>query len=281
VCNIHLQVVEPAIDFLEHNLVELCIIEIIQLIQTVVQGVVVICVVASPFHPVDHDSPLPDEGTLSNLGCNGFLFMEGLCDSSPLRRFQFVLERLASSEPINLLFIDGTDVRRLPLIERREKLRQLVPVDARSPIQFSDHFDGEGAACSNGPVPWGWRALGQSGRSAPTKAGHQSLAQGPGAVFGGRRYAAACNCNTVCLTLVRRKSRFGLAVANSEVRKRDWFGFTEGLPDYQSARIFAEAKSRAGGMDDEGDSPSCVERLLRRGNSGLMHDRRTASIYPR
>ena len=35
----------------------------------------------------------------------------------------------------DLLFIDGTDVRRLPLLEPREKLRKLVPVAPRSAIQ--------------------------------------------------------------------------------------------------------------------------------------------------
>ena len=49
----------------------------------------------------------------------------------------------------------GADLRRLPLIERREKLRQVIPVDARSAIQFSDHYEGEGTelfkqACAMG-----------------------------------------------------------------------------------------------------------------------------------
>jgi bifunctional non-homologous end joining protein LigD len=55
----------------------------------------------------------------------------------------------------DLLFIDGQDLRRRPLMERREKLQQLIPVDARSAIQFSDHYNGEGAelfkrACAMG-----------------------------------------------------------------------------------------------------------------------------------
>jgi bifunctional non-homologous end joining protein LigD len=45
----------------------------------------------------------------------------------------------------DLLFVDGSDVRRLPLVERREKLRGLIFPDVRSSIQFSDHYDGEGA----------------------------------------------------------------------------------------------------------------------------------------
>ena len=55
----------------------------------------------------------------------------------------------------DLLLLDGQDLRRLPLIERREKLRQVVPVDACLAIQFSDHYEGEGTelfkrACAMG-----------------------------------------------------------------------------------------------------------------------------------
>ena len=55
----------------------------------------------------------------------------------------------------DLLFLDGQDLRRLPLMERREKLRKLIPGDPASAIQFSDHYDGEGAelfkqACAMG-----------------------------------------------------------------------------------------------------------------------------------
>jgi bifunctional non-homologous end joining protein LigD len=74
----------------------------------------------------------------------------------------------------DVLFVDGTDMRRQPLIERREKLRQIIPIDARSAIQFSDHYEGEGAELFSGPAPWAWRALCQSGRSVPTRAGRPS-----------------------------------------------------------------------------------------------------------
>jgi bifunctional non-homologous end joining protein LigD len=46
----------------------------------------------------------------------------------------------------DLLFLDGEDLRRLPLIERREKLHSLLPKDQRCPVQFSEHWDGSGAA---------------------------------------------------------------------------------------------------------------------------------------
>jgi bifunctional non-homologous end joining protein LigD len=46
----------------------------------------------------------------------------------------------------DVLFLDGEDLRRLPLIERREKLRRLLPQDSRCAIQFSEHWEGSGAA---------------------------------------------------------------------------------------------------------------------------------------
>jgi ATP-dependent DNA ligase len=36
------------------------------------------------------------------------------------------------------LLFDGADLRRLPLIERRQKLRKLTPMDPRSATHFSD-----------------------------------------------------------------------------------------------------------------------------------------------
>jgi hypothetical protein len=40
----------------------------------------------------------------------------------------------------------STGLHPSPLVERREKLRSLLPMDQRFPIQFSDHWDGSGAA---------------------------------------------------------------------------------------------------------------------------------------
>jgi ATP-dependent DNA ligase len=45
----------------------------------------------------------------------------------------------------DLLHLDGRDLRRTPLIERRAALRKLIEPDPRSPIQFSDHVDCDGA----------------------------------------------------------------------------------------------------------------------------------------
>jgi bifunctional non-homologous end joining protein LigD len=45
----------------------------------------------------------------------------------------------------DLLHLDDQDLRRTPLIERRAALRKLIEPDPRSPIQFSDHVDCDGA----------------------------------------------------------------------------------------------------------------------------------------
>ena len=45
----------------------------------------------------------------------------------------------------DLLHLDGQDLRRTPLMERRAALRKLIEPDPRSPIQFSDHADCDGA----------------------------------------------------------------------------------------------------------------------------------------
>jgi bifunctional non-homologous end joining protein LigD len=45
----------------------------------------------------------------------------------------------------DLLHLDGLDLRRTPLIERRAALRRLIEPDPRSTIQFSDHADCDGA----------------------------------------------------------------------------------------------------------------------------------------
>jgi DNA ligase D-like protein (predicted ligase) len=44
----------------------------------------------------------------------------------------------------DLLHLDGKDLRRTPLIERRAALRKLIEPDAQSPIQFSDHAECDG-----------------------------------------------------------------------------------------------------------------------------------------
>jgi bifunctional non-homologous end joining protein LigD len=44
----------------------------------------------------------------------------------------------------DLLHLDGQDLRKAPLLERRSALRKLIEPDPRSPVQFSDHVDCDG-----------------------------------------------------------------------------------------------------------------------------------------
>jgi bifunctional non-homologous end joining protein LigD len=70
-------------------------------------------------------------------GLSDFAALRAAIDGAPHRLVMFAFD---------LLFRDGEDLRRLPLIERREKLRSLLPNDQRCPLQFSEHWDGSGAA---------------------------------------------------------------------------------------------------------------------------------------
>jgi len=45
----------------------------------------------------------------------------------------------------DLLHLDGQDLRRSPLVDRRAALRRLIGPNPRSPIQYSDHVEGDGA----------------------------------------------------------------------------------------------------------------------------------------
>jgi bifunctional non-homologous end joining protein LigD len=79
-------------------------------------------------------------------GVSDFAALRAAIDRAPHRLVMFGFD---------LLYIDNQDLRRSPLMERRDRLRQMIPVDARSAIQFSDHYDGEGAelfqrACAMG-----------------------------------------------------------------------------------------------------------------------------------
>jgi DNA ligase D-like protein (predicted ligase) len=46
----------------------------------------------------------------------------------------------------DLLHLDGKDLRDQPLLERRARLKELLPLDETSPLQFSEEFTGDGAA---------------------------------------------------------------------------------------------------------------------------------------
>lgn len=59
----------------------------------------------------------------------------------------------------DLLHLDGEDMRKRPLIERRAMLRDLVGADPGSPIQFSEHVIGNGAALFDGVEAMGLEGI--------------------------------------------------------------------------------------------------------------------------
>jgi bifunctional non-homologous end joining protein LigD len=69
----------------------------------------------------------------------------GLSDFDALRSAIHKAPRRIVFFAFDLLHLDGRDLRRTPLMERRAALRKLIEPDQHSPIQFSDHADCDGA----------------------------------------------------------------------------------------------------------------------------------------
>src|SRR5687767_7303648 len=68
-------------------------------------------------------------------GLSDFAALRAAIEGAPHRLVLFAFD---------LLWLEGEDLRRMPLVERREKLSVLLPKDQRCPIQFSEHWDGSG-----------------------------------------------------------------------------------------------------------------------------------------
>jgi bifunctional non-homologous end joining protein LigD len=89
----------------------------------------------------------------ANLGCKAALIdgeiivqdENGISDFDALRSAIHKAPHRIVFFAFDLLHLDGQDLRRTPLIERRAALRGLIEPDPRSPIQFSDHVDRDGA----------------------------------------------------------------------------------------------------------------------------------------
>lgn len=76
---------------------------------------------------------------------------------------------------LDLLFINGQGLRRLPLIERRDKLRQIIPVHAQSANQFSDHYEGEGTELFKQACAMGLEGIVSKRALSPYKSGPSKL----------------------------------------------------------------------------------------------------------
>jgi bifunctional non-homologous end joining protein LigD len=69
----------------------------------------------------------------------------GLTDFNALRSAIYTAPHRLVLFAFDLLHINGQDLRGHPLLERRVLLRALIKPDKRSPIQFSDHLEGDSA----------------------------------------------------------------------------------------------------------------------------------------
>ena len=69
----------------------------------------------------------------------------GITDFNALRSAIYTAPHRLVFFAFDLLHLDGQDLRGQPLMERRALLRKLIKPDTRSPIQFSDHVEGDGA----------------------------------------------------------------------------------------------------------------------------------------
>jgi ATP-dependent DNA ligase len=95
-------------------------------------------------------------------GVSDFAALRAAMESAPHRLVMFAFD---------LLFLDGQDLRRLPLVERRAKLRQLILPDVRSRLQFSDHYEGEGAVLFKQVCAMGLEGIVSKRALSPYKSG--------------------------------------------------------------------------------------------------------------
>jgi bifunctional non-homologous end joining protein LigD len=71
----------------------------------------------------------------------------------------------------DLLFLNGKDWRREPLLERRSRLEGLIDKDPRGAIQFSDHYTGEGIDLFKGACEMGLEGIVSKRASASYRSG--------------------------------------------------------------------------------------------------------------
>jgi bifunctional non-homologous end joining protein LigD len=97
---------------------------------------------------------------LDKAGRSGFsLLQDALHTGAPLVYFAF-----------DLLSHDGADLRRLPLVERKQRLRAILG-RRRGPLRFSDHIAGHGAEILKRLCAAGYEGIVSKRRDAPYRSG--------------------------------------------------------------------------------------------------------------
>jgi ATP-dependent DNA ligase len=84
---------------------------------------------------------------------------QGLSDFHALRSAIYMAPHRIIFFAFDLLHLDDKDLRACPLLERRARLQRLIQPDPRSPIQFSDHLEGDGARFFKAAVELGLEGI--------------------------------------------------------------------------------------------------------------------------
>ena len=94
---------------------------------------------------------------------------DGVSDFSALIKAVHKKSDAIAFVAFDILHIDGIDLRKEPLIRRRELLRELVPDDAS--IQYSDHFVASGKEIFNAVKELGLEGIVSKRAKAPYRSG--------------------------------------------------------------------------------------------------------------
>jgi bifunctional non-homologous end joining protein LigD len=83
----------------------------------------------------------------------------GLSDFDALRSAIYTAPHRIVFFAFDLLHLNGEDLRPKLLLERRARLQRLIKPDPRSPLQFSDHLEGDGARFFKAAVELGLEGI--------------------------------------------------------------------------------------------------------------------------
>ena len=95
-------------------------------------------------------------------GVSDFAALRSAIDREPHRLVMFAFD---------LPFLDGIDLRREPLCNRRGKFRALIQRDPRAAVQFNDHYEGNGAVLFKQACAMGLEGIVSKRALSPYKSG--------------------------------------------------------------------------------------------------------------
>jgi ATP dependent DNA ligase domain len=101
----------------------------------------------------------------------------GITDFHALRSAIYTAPHRLVLFAFDLLHLDGQDLWGQPLMERRVLLRRLIQQDPRSPIQFSDHLEGDGVRFFTAAAELGLEGIVSRGQRAGIAAAPRAMAR--------------------------------------------------------------------------------------------------------